>query len=387
MKRLLIPAIAMIAMTTLGASRTSAQSMDDLNLQVHGYATQGFIYSTNNNWDTTNSTDGSAAWTEAVVNVAAQPESKLRIGVQARYFLLGTYGNAITLDWAQADYKVNERFGFRVGKVKSPMGLLNETQDIDPAYLWILLPQSIYPIASRNSTLAHNGGVAYGTVSLGDSLGKVEYRAYGGQRVVGSDDGYLQPLRDEGLSLPNGLTGPVFGGTLRWNTPVRGLMFGATESSQRASGSIIAGPYQGTLQAPQFYVPYYFGTYERNKLMVAGEYSRWASKSAIQFPGAPPDIAYEDDRAFYGMASYKLLEKLTGGLYYSSSIDKQAAFTSSRFQKDWALSGRYDFNPFLHVKLEQHFVDGTKIGYSTSNNTGGYKPTTRMTLLKIGVSF
>jgi hypothetical protein len=102
----------------------TAQSMDDLNLQVHGYATRGFIYTTNNNWDTTNSTDGSSAWTEAVVNVTAQPQPKLRIGVQARYYLLGTYGNAITLDWAEADYKVNEHFGFRVGKVKSPMGVV-----------------------------------------------------------------------------------------------------------------------------------------------------------------------------------------------------------------------------------------------------------------------
>jgi hypothetical protein len=365
----------------------TAQSMDDLNLQVHGYATQGFIYSTNNNWDTTDSTDGSAAWTEAVVNVTAQPQPKLRVGVQARYFLLGTYGNAITLDWAQGDYKVNEHFGFRVGKVKTPAGMLNETQDIDPAYLWILLPQSIYPIASRNTTLAHYGGVVYGTLSPGDSLGKLEYRAYGGQRVVDGDDGFLQPLRDQGVTLPNGLTGSVFGGTLRWDTPVQGLMLGATESSQIASGAILYGPYSGTLSSPRFYVPYYFGRFERNKLMVAGEYSRWATSSTIQIPGLPGNHSNEDLRSFYGMASFKLAEKLTAGLYYSSSLNRKAAFTSSRFQKDWAVSGRYDFNPFLYAKFEQHFVDGTEIGYSTSNNTGGYKPNSRMTLLKLGVSF
>ncbi len=365
----------------------AAQSMDDLNLQVHGYATQGFIYSTNNNWDTTNSTDGSAAWTEAVVNVTAQPQPKLRIGVQARYFLLGSYGNAITLDWAEGDYKVNEYFGFRVGKVKTPAGMLNEIQDIDPAYLWILLPQSIYPIASRNSTLAHVGGVVYGRIPLGEFLGNVKYRAYGGQRVVGSDDGFLQPLRDAGLTLPNGLTGRVFGGTLHWNTPLPGLMLGATESSQDASGTVIAGQYQGTLTAPQFYAPYFFGKYERNKLMVAGEYSRWATKSTIQFPGAPPDFSREDLRSFYGMASYKLLEKLSGGLYYSYSLNRQVAFASSRYQKDWALSARYDFNPYLYLKAEQHFIDGTAIGYSTSNNADGFAPSSRMTLLKVGVIF
>ncbi len=364
-----------------------AQSVDDLNLQVHGYATQAFLYSTNNNWDTTNSTDGSSAWTEAVVNVTAQPQPKLRIGVQARYFLLGTYGNAITLDWAEGDYKFNEKVGFRVGKVKTPAGMLNEVQDIDPAYIWILLPQSIYPLASRNSTLAHNGGVVYGTVPLGESLGKALYRAYGGQRVVKGDDGYLQPFRDAGLSLPNGITGRVFGGTLIWDTPIEGLSAGSSVDSEDPTGSIVGGPYTGTFSTHPLYPYYFFGKYEHSCVMFAGEYNRIASTSQVQFPGAPAEVIRSDRRAFYAMASYKIGEKLTGGTYYSSSIDKQAAFTSSRYQKDWDLSVRYDFNPYLYLKAEQHFIDGTLTGYSTLNNADGYKPNSRMTLLKIGVSF
>jgi hypothetical protein len=154
--------LAAAAMFALGATVAVAQSLDDLNLQIHGYATQGFIYSTTNNWNTTDSTEGTAAWTEAVVNLTVEPQPKLRIGVQARYFLLGNFGNEITIDWAQADYKVNEKFGLRVGKVKSPTGLLNETQDIDPVQLWVLLPQSIYPISSRSSILSHYGGMVYG---------------------------------------------------------------------------------------------------------------------------------------------------------------------------------------------------------------------------------
>jgi hypothetical protein len=386
-KRLPIAAAALLALLFPGADCSWGQSMDDLNLQVHGYATQGFIYSTNNNWNTTNSTDGSAAWMEAVVNVTAQPQPKLRIGVQARYFLLGTYGNAITLDWAEGDYKVNEHFGFRVGKVKTPCGLLNETQDIDPAHLWILLPQSIYPVASRASILTHYGGVVYGSVPLGDSLGKMEYRAYGGQRVLSSDDAYLQPYRDEGLTLPNGITGRMFGGTLMWDTPVEGWMVGSSIDAENPAGSVVAGPYTGTFSAHPFYPYYFYSKYERNRVMFAGEYNRLSANTQIQFPGAPPVAYLTDRRAFYAMASYKISEKLTAGVYYSGSTDRQAAFTSSRYQKDWALSARYDFNPFLYAKFEQHFINGTEIGFSTSDNTGGYKPTSRMTLLKIGVSF
>ncbi len=84
------------------------------------------------------SSNGSPAWIEAVLNVSAVPTPKLRVAVQARYALLGTSGNAITLDWAAADYKVNDRFGVRFGKVKTPWGLFNETQDIDSSYMWVV---------------------------------------------------------------------------------------------------------------------------------------------------------------------------------------------------------------------------------------------------------
>ena len=228
MRRLLVGAMMLV----LGAIPATAQSLEDLNIQIHGYATQGFLYTTNNNIFTASSSNGSPAWTEAVLNVGAQPIPKLRVSVQARYFLLGNYGNAITLDFASADYKVNDKFGVRFGKVKTPSGLFNDVQDIDPAYMWSLLPQSIYPITSRNSQLAHYGGVAYGTFNLGTNLGKLEYRGWGGERSYPSDDGVLLSSREIGLVDPNGISGPIYGGALHWKTPLAGLIVGASDIKQ-----------------------------------------------------------------------------------------------------------------------------------------------------------
>src|SRR6202050_5974925 len=76
-----------------------AQSLDDLNVQIHGYATQGFLYTTQNNIFYANSSDGSPAWTEAVVNLTAQPGGELRCGIQGRDPPLGRTGNGITPDW------------------------------------------------------------------------------------------------------------------------------------------------------------------------------------------------------------------------------------------------------------------------------------------------
>jgi hypothetical protein len=398
MRKILVGAIAL----ALGAAAPGfAQSLDDLNIQIHGYATQGFLYTTQNNIFTTNSSNGSPAWTEAVVNVTAQPYPKLRIGIQARYFLLGNLGNSITLDWASADYKANDKFGVRFGKVKTPSGLFNEIQDIDPSYLWSLLPQSVYPIESRNSLLAHYGGVAYGTIKLGPSLGKLEYRGWGGQRVLGSGDGYFVTEREEGVVLPNGLSSVTYGEALHWRTPLTGLMIGASNSYSNASVAALTdtipgvGAFNGSLNSGASDEPVFFGQYEKNKLMVAGEYSRDAGHGSLVVPHLFTEPYGIDYRAWYAMASYKVTDKLSAGLYDSQFFDHQAAFGPARYTKDWVVSGRYDFNQFLYAKVEQHFIDGTgqSTGYDITLNPPtaqlptGLQPTTRLTILKIGVSF
>jgi len=87
------------------------------------------------------------------------------------------------------------------------------------------------------------------------------------------------------------------------------------------------------------------------------------------------------------LASYKLTDKLSGGLYDTQLVDHQAALGALRYTKDWAISGRYDFNQFLYAKAEEHFIDGTNLNYDTVLNAGGLKPSTRLTILKVGVSF
>ena len=369
-----------------GGGFAAAQNIDDLKLQIHGYATQGFIYSTNNNWNTTDSSDGSAAWTEAVVNLTVQPEPKLRIGVEARYFLLGENGNTITLDWAEADYKVNEKFSIRVGKVKTPSGLLNDIQDIDPAYLWVLLPQSVYPLASRDSILAHYGGVVHGKFRLRESLGSVEYNAFGGQRVLAHNDGFLQQVENVGIDVPNGVSGRTYGGKVSWFTPLRGLVVGASEDTENYSGAANLGGAPGMLRDPVFHIPFFFARFERNRVMLAGEYSRIALNARFDFQGIPEIQHQLDQREYYAMASYRIADKLNTGIYFSSSSDRQAVISSARYQKDWALAARYDCNEYIYLKVEQHFMDGTALGYSSSDNPN-LMPNTRMTLLKAGVSF
>lgn len=396
MNRLSIGALAL----ALGALPAAAQSLDDLNIQIHGYATQGFLYTTANNVLTTSSSNGSPAWSEAVVNITSQPIPKLRIGVQGRYFLLGNLGNAITLDWAAADYKVNERFGVRFGKVKTPVGLFNEIQDIDPGYSWVLLPQGIYPIESRNSILAHYGGVVYGTFNLGSGAGKLEYRAFGGERVLAGSDGYFIGLTEGGLNLPNGISGVTLGGALHWKTPLPGLMIGASDAKDEKWTAPVTSVYMyqgmaipltGTFGIDALNQYNAFGRYEKDKVMFAAEYTRLPGRvpinltSTVTGPIAQMDLT--DQRSWYAMFSYHVTDKFVAGVYDSQFVDHQSSLGPWRYSKDWAISGRYDFNSFLYAKAEEHIVQGTGLNIDGAMNPKGEKTNFGFTALKLGVSF
>src|SRR2546425_452596 len=71
--------------------------------------------------------------------------------IQLHMYQLGDLGGSnIQVDWASGDYKLNDYLGFRAGKVKTVLGLFNDSQDVDAIHLWILLPQSMYPTDNKS---------------------------------------------------------------------------------------------------------------------------------------------------------------------------------------------------------------------------------------------
>jgi hypothetical protein len=50
----------------------------DHDVQVHGFVSQGFVYTNTNNWLTMNSNQGSAAFTDFGLNASASLTDKLR---------------------------------------------------------------------------------------------------------------------------------------------------------------------------------------------------------------------------------------------------------------------------------------------------------------------
>lgn len=179
----------------------SAQDLG--NVQVHGFVTQGFLFSSSNNYLTMKSSSGSLQWTEGAVTVTDPLSDNLRVGIQVHMYQMGEIGGPdVLVNWASGDYRVFDPLGFRAGKVKIRMGLFNESQDVDSLFLWTLLPQSMYGDDNRDYDLALEGGEVYGILSLGQRRGSLAYDGYLGENRLDAHGGYVLLLEGYGLTFP-----------------------------------------------------------------------------------------------------------------------------------------------------------------------------------------
>ncbi|HET8546454.1 MAG TPA: hypothetical protein VFL57_00545, partial [Bryobacteraceae bacterium] len=75
------------------------------NVQVHGFVSQGFAWSDNNNYLTMNTSKGDFVFTDGGANVSTQLTDQFRVGAQVYVRHIGELGEfRPMLDWAMADY-------------------------------------------------------------------------------------------------------------------------------------------------------------------------------------------------------------------------------------------------------------------------------------------
>lgn len=138
--------------------------------------------------------------------------------------------------------------------------------------------------------------------------------------------------------------------------------------------------------APVFMTAYY-SEWTKGKLHLAAEYWRTPICPVLTI-GTSTIAVLVDQRAWYPMADYRVTQKLQVGTYYSHYVNKSANTSlPESYSKDWAVSGRYDFNEYFYGKLEGHFLHGTGLGYYASVNPDGLKPNANMLAARIGFSF
>lgn len=374
--------IHLLAILAFCAGRLFAQDLQDI--QVHGYATQGFLFSSNNNYLTMKSSSGSLAWTEGALSVSDSVSDNLRVGMQLHMYQMGELGGpTIKVDWASGDYRFNDHLGVRAGKIKTVIGLFNDSQDVDALFLWILLPQSTYPVDNRSLMLAELGGAVYGDLPLGAQAGNLKFFGHVGDAGLDLDEGYAKQFQDIGLNLTTAPHGIIYGGDLRWQAPLRGLTLGASGFEQAMDGTAS----NGTLHLPSNFTYANYARFQRGRWDFAVERWRVPAHPMITFQSFPVPFPL-DERAWYVMASYRVSEKLQIGSYYSHFVNHAADLAlPTSYSKDWVVSSRYNFNAYFYGKLEGHFLHGTGLGYYASDNPNGLQTNSKMLAARIGFSF
>lgn len=406
--------IAVVAFAAFSIS-TALHAQYNFNLagqkvQVHTFGSQGFAYSNDNSYLTMNTSKGSFNFDDFGVNVSTQITDKFRVGAQGYTRRLGELNRGqVTLDWAVADYRFKPWFGARGGKVKTALGLYNDLQDVDSLSTWALLPQSMYPIDLRGSTIAHIGGDFYGKIPL-RRFGKVSYTAYGGVLPNDPHQGFLYALHGVFVEKTP-YVGPIGGGDAKWNTPLKGFLAGASFMTQHPSGSGIGGaggPFPGKAfkwdskkrQISQFYVQYLF-----KGLHVDGEYHRDYRDLGINAPvfGQNGDVNQNNDvewnaRSWYIAGSYRFSHLIEVGSYYSHFTPNQNVDVNlpGNHIYDKVVTGKIDLKSFWTVKVEGHFIDG----YGQIDSARGFygfpvpgqttvamKPQTNVLMVRTGFSF
>jgi len=360
--------------------------MDWPAVDVHGFVSQGYLNTTGNTF-IEQSEDGTFAYNEIGINIGSQVTDQLRIGAQIFAYELGDYGNnTLIVDWAYADYRHSDALGLRLGRYKLPLGMYGEMLDLDLAFTAVLMPQAVYDARYRELYGGLNGAQMYGILPLGAG-GNLEYQAFVGTMNI-ENDGYLADQFTQG---PNALSnvesieiGTTYGATLNWRPPLPGLRLHFSslisndlDVSGNVSVAVPNPPLTFTFDLPttshvkNFSIISFGSEYSADRLTLAAEYRVQQGSLDIEINStsvgggivrANQDIHSDGG---YLLAAYRLNDAWEIGSYYGIYFsdrndrdgDRYAGTGTDRaraWQRDLALTVRWDVNPSWIVKLEGH---------------------------------
>jgi hypothetical protein len=391
--RVVVAMAFVAAAATQGAAQTSFK-VGEKEVQVHGFVQQGFVASSGNNFLTLQSEDGSGAMTDGGVNVSTKLHEKVRVGMQLYARNVGQFGNGHPeVDWAYVDYSAKPWLGIRAGKVKTTLGLINDTQDMEFLHTWALLPQAVYPLDLRSVMIAHTGADVYGRVGL-KKAGSLAYTAYGGVMPDDKRGGYRYGLEDIGLTVLGDIDKAGGGYDLRWTLPIDGMQFGFSHfmSSGEMNFRSATAPIPLHLDLTTWDSQSVYADYQKDNWHFSGEWRRQYIELVVT-PSAAP-TAPIDNRSWFLSGAYRIAKPVEVGAYYSRFVANTSlpASLDSNHVSGPALTARFDVMRYMSVKVEGHFMDGygdpaQPHGFYVRNNTTGFKERTNMLVVRTAFAF
>jgi hypothetical protein len=366
-----------------------AESISE-KINLNGFLSQGYVYSTHNDFIPQSSRNGSFELNEFGLTFSADVSKKLRVGFQVLARDFGPMGNhQLKLDWGFADYRISNALGIRIGKIKAPFGLYNEIRDTDALYPMVILPQSIYDEAKRAVFVAYNGIGVHGSLDFG--TGGLNYHFFTGgvnHPEVAPYMTQIQTAINTGMSMAGlGMSiSPIamdtqfyFGGRLIWRTPINGFRMGGSYLSLRSEfNSMLTVPLMG--QMPVFGAMrikdafFLSAEWAIGNFTLSSEYMELPVQLFLTLFGQEMELLKEIQQGWYVMGSYVFNDKLTlYGFYDQFYADKgdTIGYSSIRlgnpgyygWQKEWVAGLRYDVSFNWTIKVEYHIIDGLAKSY------------------------
>ena len=340
------------------------------NMQIHGFASQGYLASDQNNYYT-ETENGSYEFNEFGLNVGVDMTERLRVAMQLLSRDLGKFGNnAVDVDWAYGQYRWRDWFVLQAGMLQIPWGLYNETRDIDLLRPWIFLPPGLYDEQHRDVYDSMVGAGILGSTPP-TRFGSVSYSLGFGEKTLDESSSTLSDEDRELFDDTHLHIDDILGGELSWDTPLDNLRISSTLGIYRAifRGRFANHPYWIELGVPvgKMYSSTQDGKYAifsveyaNDSLALAAEY-----KQQNETQGSGKNI----EEGYYASAAYRATDWLECGLYYSVSYPNRDDKSGKRFQeqgrpdylawqKELVFTTRFNLNEWWLLKFEGHAING-----------------------------
>ncbi|MBF6057539.1 hypothetical protein [Thiomicrorhabdus heinhorstiae] len=345
---------------------SSPQAHEDLEeLSVKGFVSQAYFKSTDNPYATnaTLNEGGSFNFRELGLNLNWEVNHELRFATQVLSRQYGNVSNGSPIfDLALIDYSpvhtLNEIAGIRIGRVKTPYGIYNDSRDLPSTRPGVLLP-SIYFENLRDLMLSTDGGSLY--FEQDNDHGHLAVNVYAGQRDLEDKSleykqfyadipgGDFKKLNKQGLKVewsPFSLPGLSFAySMLNWDTD---LVFSTPFplSSQY---------YTGTVNSTKLKTLHHLlsAQYQLRSLTFTAEWMKADGSLNVKGSSGTGKVNIESE-GYFLQAEWTPVPRLTGLLRYEaykpyknhSSIDSNAITLAGRwyFNPQWLLTSQYSWH-------------------------------------------
>lgn len=353
------------------------------DLQFHGFVSQAYITTSDNNVFGNSDNGGSFGLTEAGFNASVRPLPRLQLSAQVLSRRAGEGSSGMPrLDYAIIDYQVYaheaNQFGIRVGRLKNPFGFYNETRDVAFTRPSILLPQSIYFDRTRNLGLSSDSVQLYGDAAIFN---------WG---TFSTQFGVTLPVVDN-RDTESSLLGLVRPGSL--NREVSYIGRGIFETNDKRLRLGVSGIWLNTSYDPnnklndligsgalQFTPVFFSAQYNTERWTLTSEYAIRPFHYNNNFGVAEPtarglnglDFVGE---SYYFQGEYRFTPKWEGIVRYDALFTDRSdrdgkdwvaerpthrsGLAHSRFAKDITVGLRWNVTPQFMLRAEYHYVNGT----------------------------